>query len=277
MFAFNEYGFHIETETFFTNLIVVYDTKAIGKYKNILLEEKKIMYCVIYTLEGEGYIELKDGTKLLLPKNALVFARHADVFALASESECWHFHCFWFTYNGFTLPFNTVFTINSLSEKTQFQFMENILALLKQNTNMSALKADSYFTLKLLEWLEPFDRKSSDHTKNLVQAIIAYIEQNLSTPISIRSLSAHFNYSEKYLRHIFKQQTGTSPKQYILNTKMHHACHFLSTSSISLDELSQILGFSSPYHFSNAFKDQMGCSPSAYRKEKLSLPQKDEP
>ncbi len=272
MYAFNDYGFHLPNEECFINLIAVYNTKVIGKYKNILLDEKKIMYCVIYTLEGDGYLELKNGIKLLLPQNALVFAKHKEIFALGSNSDSWHFHCFWFMYSGLTLPFNTILNIDSLSEKTQFQFMENLLNLLKKGTYISTLKADTYFTLKILEWLDPFDIINSEYTKNLVQAIITYIEQNLSTPISMSDLSSHFNYSEKYLRYIFKQHTGESPKQYILKLKIQHACHFLSTSSISLDELSSILGFSSPYHFSNVFKAHLGCAPSTYRKQKNSPP-----
>ena len=271
MFEFNKFGFGKRTEPVSANLITVYNTKVLGLYRNVLLEEDLIMYCAIYTPDGTGVLEMKNHKHYVLPSHSLIFARHKDIRSLiCKKGNFWHFHCYWFTYTGLDIPFNTVFTFSAAPENTEELFITNILKLLQKNSPLLTAKADFLFANKLINWIELFSQKNSKSKQVPIEAIVTYINQNISLPHLLQDVSNHFAYCEKHLRNIFKKNMGVSPKQYILDIKMKQACNILSSSQISIEELSYNLGFSSPYHFSNAFKKVYGISPSEYRKTKIA-------
>lgn len=268
MFEFNKFGFGIRREAASVNLFTVYNTKVFGPYRNVLLEEDRIMYCAIYTPNGNGILEMKNHKHYTLPEHSLIFARHKDIRSLICKNEnFWHFHCYWFTYTGLEIPFDTVFSIPAVHEDTEESFVTDILNRLQTNFPFYTAKADFLFANKLMNWIELFSQQTPRSKQIPIEAIVTYIAQNLSQPHLLQDVSTHFAYCEKHLRNIFKKNMGISPKQYVLNMKMKQACNMLSESSISIEELSYNLGFSSPYHFSNAFKKLIGISPSEYRKQ----------
>jgi len=56
---------------------------------------------------------------------------------------------------------------------------------------------------------------------------------------------------------------------YVLGKRINKAKEFLSKSSVTVEQLAQILGFSSPSHFIRRFKKLEGLTPSEYRKQSL--------
>ncbi|WP_221030201.1 AraC family transcriptional regulator [Actomonas aquatica] len=69
-----------------------------------------------------------------------------------------------------------------------------------------------------------------------------------------------------YFRREFRRRTGVSPQQYQLRARLQRAQRLLGATERSIKEIGDRLGFSSPYHFSAAFKAQYGVSPREWRK-----------
>ena len=82
---------------------------------------------------------------------------------------------------------------------------------------------------------------------------------------SIERLAQHFQLSEKHFRRLFKSHTGLSPYQYYLQTRIHRAKEMLLGTTLSIKEIAAALHFENPFHFSKAFKDKAGMSPSQWR------------
>ena len=94
--------------------------------------------------------------------------------------------------------------------------------------------------------------------------IIHYIDCNYLSICSPEELS-RFGYSYHYVCARFKQIYGCAPGAYLLSKRMDHAARLLSAGQ-SVSAVSAVLGYSSPYNFSRAYKKHFGYPPS--RKEK---------
>ena len=58
---------------------------------------------------------------------------------------------------------------------------------------------------------------------------------------------------------------GITFSKYIMQRKMSHACHFLETTTWSVDRIAHELGFCDISHFIQRFKAIEGMTPRAYR------------
>jgi len=107
------------------------------------------------------------------------------------------------------------------------------------------------------------------HLRRFADRVIEYINDNISEIGSVRSLCTKFNISRTYLNNIFLETVGLPPSKMIQYLKLRNAENLLLTTSMSVNEISDALGYSSPSYFSNVFKKNYGCPPEKYRKEIL--------
>ncbi len=102
----------------------------------------------------------------------------------------------------------------------------------------------------------------------LVQTVVAHVAQNFSHPdFGVDKMAAHVAFSANYLSVYFRKHTGTSPYQYLLQTRMQRARELLATSDTSVADIASAVGFTSPYHFSATFKRLNGITPTVFRNE----------
>lgn len=96
-------------------------------------------------------------------------------------------------------------------------------------------------------------------------AIKNYIERNLTLPLSIDSMADHVHLSRSRAIHLFKETYGVTPYHYYLNQKAELARTLLKCTTLSVQEISERLGFSDYHHFSGFFRKWCGTAPSRYR------------
>jgi transcriptional regulator GlxA family with amidase domain len=58
---------------------------------------------------------------------------------------------------------------------------------------------------------------------------------------------------------------NVSPQNYLINFRLKKACDLLSGTNLSINELSNSVGYGDPFLFSKVFKKYKGISPRAYR------------
>jgi len=97
-------------------------------------------------------------------------------------------------------------------------------------------------------------------------ALKEYIRANVSHDVSLAQMASITGLSPKHLCRCFKQATGKSPYQYLLNLRMDEAKRLLRNRNPSITEVALSTGFATPSHFSTAFRKATGLSPSQYRK-----------
>lgn len=106
---------------------------------------------------------------------------------------------------------------------------------------------------------------STDPKISPIHSVDRYIEKNLSDPeLSNETIAGELKISEVYLRKLFLNHLGTSPKQYILDMRIQKAKELLVESPLSVTDISRECGFSSVYHFCRAFKKRTAATPTQY-------------
>lgn len=99
----------------------------------------------------------------------------------------------------------------------------------------------------------------------LVLRAIEFLRRNVGRPLSRREVADALQVSPDYLSHLFSQETGCSLIEYHARLRIDHAKLILSTTDIRITELAELLGYSSPAAFINAFKARRGITPQKYR------------
>jgi len=84
---------------------------------------------------------------------------------------------------------------------------------------------------------------------------------------SLTSLADRLGISDRYLRQLFQQYIGMSPKQYMQYQQLMFAKQLLHSSNMSITEIAFSSGFNSIRRFNDAFKKKLKLTPRAARKE----------
>ena len=93
-----------------------------------------------------------------------------------------------------------------------------------------------------------------------------YLDANYSETITLDSLAALTHMNKYYLAHTFTKYVGLSPINYLLQKRIQEGKSLLESTSYSIAQISDLLGFSSQSYFSQAFRKATGMTPMQYRK-----------
>ena len=98
-----------------------------------------------------------------------------------------------------------------------------------------------------------------------VSPAIDYIEKNYNSPISIDTLSALCHSCGSGFFKLFKATTGVTPIAYKHNIMVQNALNLLSHTDLTIDEISEKVGFSSSNYFRKVFFNITGKTPKEVR------------
>lgn len=123
-----------------------------------------------------------------------------------------------------------------------------------------------YCRLLLETGAEPLELHQMD--ERVHQAVQLLTAWDMRIPFSEEALAASVHLGPAQLRRLFEKAMGRSPFQYYDRHRWELADHSLREGQLPMKELAYELGFSSPAHFSNWFRNRAGMSPGAYRKQR---------
>lgn len=108
---------------------------------------------------------------------------------------------------------------------------------------------------------------SSEEYKNRISvSIISILKKNVHNKLSIDDICSILNYNKSYLFRQFKLSTKKTIMTYFNELKISEAKKLLTTSDLSITEISDTLSYDTPNYFCKAFKKQTGYTPASYRK-----------
>lgn len=105
--------------------------------------------------------------------------------------------------------------------------------------------------------------------KMAIAPALNYIQRNYMHNFSVSELAELCHLSESHFRRIFHSTTGTSPLEFINNTRIYHACILLKTTEESILFISEAVGFNSVSTFNRCFTKSMGAAPREWKKKVL--------
>ena len=104
------------------------------------------------------------------------------------------------------------------------------------------------------------------HNVMRLRPVITYIAEHYKEKIYIETLSDMITVSPDYFTKMFKDSIGRTPIDHINGLRINRAMQMLATTDISVNDISDGLGFSNSNYFHKIFKQYMDTSPAAYRK-----------
>lgn len=109
------------------------------------------------------------------------------------------------------------------------------------------------------------NQKQSALSPHKLAKIIEFINHHLEEKLTLDDLAAVVGFNARYLQRAFKQSTGKTPQQYLLERRVDHARRLIETTALPLAEIALQCGFSSQAHLTTQFRLATGITPHKLR------------
>lgn len=100
----------------------------------------------------------------------------------------------------------------------------------------------------------------------LMREIRDYVMAEFMNPnLSLTLLSDKFQINSKYLSQLFKESIGQNFSDFLIGLRVNYAKKLLRESGVTVQEISDRMGYANPTSFIRVFKKIVGMSPGQYR------------
>ena len=234
----------------------------------------RLDYYLIYIFSGSASIKTKHGVAnsyenelFIIPANTPYEFKTVD---LPLRYLCVHFtgsqvEEILSSYGISMLP-----KINKLSYKNHMQLrFTTLFEAFAKNDSLRERELSILLERLLIEASRAVENEALE--KISLSKSVRFINENYPSKIKITDLAKMENMCMTSYNLLFKQQMGLTPTKYIMKLRLEHAQSLLESTSLSIDEIGTLCGYSDINFFSRAFKSFAGLSPSNYRKQIITL------
>lgn len=128
-----------------------------------------------------------------------------------------------------------------------------ILNKLATHGNYRQLAAKSYATT------------GEQHDNKRMTKVIEYIEEHYMDEVKLKDCAYVACISTGAFSRFFKQHTGKTLSDYVIDVRLGHACRDLIDSNETISQISFNCGYNNISNFNRIFRSKKGCSPSEFR------------
>lgn len=100
-----------------------------------------------------------------------------------------------------------------------------------------------------------------------LQGLLAWMAGHLEQALSLDALAAKALMSRRSFTRHFRQATGSTVQQWLLNQRLARAQRLLESGTQSIEQVAQAAGFGSALSLRQHFQARLGMAPLAYRKQ----------
>lgn len=144
-------------------------------------------------------------------------------------------------------------------------------------TYPAASVADSYYHAKVIECFALLASSIPERVtatdivrisdRDCVECICSYIDSNLSSDLSTKTLCDIAHVSEGKMISAFRNVQGDTPQNYIRTQRLEYGRRLLLDGSRKIGEIAKSVGYRNQGAFTDAFKRAYGTTPRTYRKK----------
>lgn len=98
-----------------------------------------------------------------------------------------------------------------------------------------------------------------------------YIDSHYMEDLSLKALAGVFHLNSSYLSRLFKEKCDINYSDYLNMVRIEKSKKILASSLLSVNEVSDVVGFADYRYFTKVFKKYQGVSPQVYRKNFSSI------
>ena len=146
-------------------------------------------------------------------------------------------------------------------------YFEFLRLLIEENNAQAVLSAVRSFFYCLAEYfvMDPQLTHSLSRSEQICGQFLSLVELHCREQHRVEWYAGQMCLAPKYLSNVLKQTMDTPPNRCIDHALLRHAKSLLSSTSLSVQQISDQLGFQNQSHFGTFFRRQTNCSPKDFR------------
>ncbi|MCM3289026.1 AraC family transcriptional regulator [Paenibacillus sp. MER 180] len=170
----------------------------------------------------------------------------------------------WLTVQKSCTELESLPTCTSLRPYPYFiELMKHVLTAYNRRGCYTKQAASASFYSWLIQWYDA--SRLPNPTDYRIARILERMDEHPEQRHSVDYWCSECGLEKSQFYRLFKQETGVSPKAYLLQARMKKAAVLLMESRQSITEIALMLGYDSIHYFSNQFTCVYGISPTLYR------------
>lgn len=229
-----------------------YGTAPVGVPIDI---SERFYYLIHYVISGKGYLDLNGQKHTVTKGQIFIIPSLTPNSYIADDNDPWRY--VWIAFTGRLAPkFKELPPVLDINSTIFFDMM---------NAKNNLFMQQEFLLQKLFElYVTLFQENLSPSYSSIVKK---YIDLNYSKNITVASISNSLGLNRSYLSRVFKKETGISIQDYIIKTRITKAVKLLESGE-SVKDVSEKVGYTDPFNFSKAFKNNIGINPTEYKRKK---------
>ena len=97
-------------------------------------------------------------------------------------------------------------------------------------------------------------------------SVIAWAQENFTRPLSVEDFAWKARMSARTFARRFREQTGTTPHQWLTHQRLFAAQRRLETTEENIDQIAEAVGMQTAVTLRQHFSRALGTTPTAYRR-----------
>lgn len=230
-------------------------------------------FLLIYIIRGSMFVE-QENEPFSAGEGSFVLLDCYRPHSYGSDNGC---ECIWCHFDGpmarrfyeaVIAHLGSVFSLGNPAPSVSK--LEAILDFFRRSRTIKEALISKYINDILTGFLlfTPADNPN-DHT-DAVETVIAYISEHFRENLPTSRLAELAGLSPYHFIRVFKKETGFTPYEYLLGTRLGNARYLLQNTSLSVKDICFSSGFSSESAFCITFKNKIGITPAQYRENSRS-------
>ncbi len=98
-----------------------------------------------------------------------------------------------------------------------------------------------------------------------MEKIRRFIEEHYRENVTLRMISDALYFNPSYISRLFKAETGQNYVDFLYEVRIRHAKKLLAETDMSIQQITEAVGFSNAKYFSRSFKLYTGMQPTQFR------------
>ncbi|MBO0993104.1 AraC family transcriptional regulator [Bacillus sp. SD088] len=233
-------------------------------------------YHWLQTYAGEGIFHFADREFRLTPGKAVFLTPYTPHFYYSDHNADVLWSTWYMTFSGAAIDqiLNALnMNYSAIYEETDaFSFtsmQKEMLVKIDESDQYLEYESSSdlyHFLLMLKKYGKTNSKLSISQSYRKIKPIVEWLELNYSRNIGLLEISERAKVSSQRLNTLFHDAFGISPYSFLVQLRIREAKRLLITdTTLTLEEITNSVGFNSVSHFVSTFKKREGITPSVYR------------
>ena len=248
----------------------IYNSNLIFKKGTYSKNRKVKMFEIEIALE-KGGISYVNEKKMKIEPDLLIIAKPNDIRHTLTPFKCYYVHMILLDGELYDKLLKVPTFIKTNKKDTFIELFKKISLMYEASTKNQEIMLQSHILELVYLILEESKNISlqeslNKNTYEVVNDVINYILNNLTSDLSLKAISKRFGFSSIYFHNFFKSSTGKTLHDFVEEQRLKKAINLLTSTSKTVTEIAYECGFSSQSYFNYVFKKAKNTTPKQYVK-----------